>query len=365
VKIAFVGTRGIPAQYGGFETAIEAIAPRLVARGHQVTVYCRTTNGAAKPSRHEGVELVWLPALRLRVAETLSHCLLSAIHLLIRRREVEAIILMNAANSPILPALRLAAPTAIHVDGLEWQRAKWGRLGRRYYRVVERLAAMSSAPLIADAQGIADYYHESFERTTVVIPYGASPPRVCDGTKVRAAGLEPKQYHLVVARFEPENHVREICAAYAASRCEMPLVVVGSAPYNHRYTAEVKQIARADDRIRLLGGVWDQGLLDDLYSNCWQYIHGHSVGGTNPSLLRAMAAGAPVAAYDVVFNREVLGHGRRVWATVEQLTDLLDNSDGIYLAEESVGVRQRVRTAYCWDDVASRYEALAFTLARE
>src|SRR3954447_26848484 len=169
-----VGTRGVPARYGGFETCVEEVGRRLADRGHDVVVYCRTVPGS--PDRpadsHLGMRLVHLPAARKRSLETLSHSALSVGHLLAHRPD--AAIVFNAANAPLLPALRAARiPVATHVDGLEWKRAKWGRTGRRYYRVAEAMAVRWSDVLIADAQGIADYYHREFDAPTTLLTYGA------------------------------------------------------------------------------------------------------------------------------------------------------------------------------------------------
>src|SRR3954447_17284965 len=304
MKVALVGTRGVPARYGGFETAVEEVGRRLAERGHEVVVYCRPAPGSTEPPpvEHLGMRLVHLPAARKRSLETLTHTTLSVGHLLAHR--VDAAIVFNAANAPLLPALRAARlPVATHVDGLEWKRAKWGGTGRRYYRIAESLAVRWSDALIADAQGIADYYRTEFDADTELIAYGA-PLLDVGSDRLGELGLGPRGYHLVVARFEPENHVDVIVEGYAASAAELPLVVVGSAPYADEYTGRVRGLA--DDRVRFLGGMYDQELLDQLYANSATYLHGHSVGGTNPSLLRALGAGAPTIAFDVGFNREVL-----------------------------------------------------------
>jgi glycosyltransferase involved in cell wall biosynthesis len=358
VSIAMVGTRGVPARYGGFETAVEEIGRRLSDSGHRVVVYCRTVPGAEQPppAEHLGMELVHLPAARRRSLETLSHTALSVRHLLAHR--TNAAILFNAANSPLLPALRAARiPVATHVDGLEWKRAKWGGTGRRYYRAAEALAVRWSDALIADAQGIADYYRDAFAAPTTLLTYGA--PLIQPGAqRLAELGLEPRGYHLVVARFEPENHVDVIVEGYAASAATKPLVVVGSAPYADEYTARVHGLA--DDRVRFLGGVWDQELLDQLYANCATYLHGHSVGGTNPSLLRAIGAGAAVTAFDVDFNREVVADSGRFFVSPADVAALVEAAEA-----DPAGVRRRggrardLAAAYDWDDVAAGYEQLA------
>ncbi len=166
----------------------------------------------------------------------------------------------------------------------------------------------------------------------------------------------------MVARFEPENHVREIVKGYCASAAALPLIVVGSAPYADNYTASV--VAAADERVRFLGGVWDQQLLDQLYVNARTYLHGHSVGGTNPSLLRALGAGTPTDAFDVVFNREVLGTAGRFFRTFQEVAGLVDDAEADPVAAHSRGAAaQSQAQRYDWDDVAARYESLCLRLA--
>ena len=152
------------------------------------------------------------------------------------------------------------------------------------------MAVRWSDALIADAQGIADYYATEFGAADRAAGLRRPDHDEPGPTRVEELGLRPHEYHLVVARFEPENHVHEIVDGYHRARARLPLVVVGSAPYADEYTAAIEAAAEGDPRVRLLGGVWDQGQLDELYANALTYLHGHSVGGTNPSLLRAMGA---------------------------------------------------------------------------
>jgi glycosyltransferase involved in cell wall biosynthesis len=365
MHVALIGTRGVPAHYGGFETAIEEIGRRLADRGHEVVVYCR---GGDDPSMQEylGMQLVHLPAARKRALETLSHTGLSTVHLMRQRRRPDAAVVFNAANAPFVPFLRMrGVPVAVHVDGLEWRRAKWSGVGQRYYRVVESLSVRWADALIADAAGIADYYRDEFGAQTELLAYGAPIQTDPGSSRVDELGLQPRKYHLVVARFEPENHVAEIVAGYVASHAALPLVVVGSAPYADEYTEHVRALAGDDSRVRLLGGLWDQQQLDELYANALTYLHGHSVGGTNPSLLRAMGAGSGVLAYDVVFNREVLGESGRFFASPDDLAGLLDDAeaDPSAAVERGVALRQRAAEHYRWDDVALGYERLLERLA--
>ncbi|MGY1601004.1 DUF1972 domain-containing protein [Geodermatophilus sp. SYSU D00815] len=364
LRVALVGTRGVPARYGGFETCVEEVGRRLADRGHDVVVYCRTAPGSTdRPDpTYLGMRTVHLPAARKRSLETLSHSALSVAHLLAHR--VDAAVVFNAANSPLLPALRAARiPVATHVDGLEWKRAKWGGAGRRYYRAAERLAVRWSDALIADAQGIADYYRAEFDADTELIAYGA-PLLETGADRLGELGLTPRGYHLVVARFEPENHVHLVVEGYAAGTAALPLVVVGSAPYADDYTARVR--ALGDDRVRFLGGVFDQELLDQLYANAATYLHGHSVGGTNPSLLRALGAGAATIAFDVAFNREVLEDTGTYFTSAADVAARLQEAEADPDATRRRGAAARERAGrYDWDDVADRYEALLRRLATD
>ncbi len=356
-----IGTRGVPARYGGFETAVEEIGRRLVEIGHEVTVYCRTARGEPRPSHYLGMRLVHLPAIRSKTLETLCHTALSVLQLLFTSRRFDAAIVFNAANAPFVPALRLRrVPVAVHVDGLEWKRAKWGGAGRHYYRTVEALAVRWADALIADAQGIADYYGAEFGATTELLTYGAPVQNDPRSDRLAELDLRPHDFHLVVARFEPENHVVEIVAGYHESTSRLPLVVVGSAPYSDAYTARINELAHGDSRIRILGGVWDQEQLDQLYGNAFTYLHGHSVGGTNPSLLRALGAGTAVIAYDVDFNREVLGGEGRFFGTSADVSMLLHaaEADPADVIDEGRRLRKHADANFRWDDVTDGYAAL-------
>lgn len=364
MRVAILGTRGVPASYGGFETAVEEIGRRLVMRGHEVTVYCR--NPGQHRTEYLGMHLVNVPAIRHRYTETLSHTALSTVHAVVRDRP-DVVLLLNAGNAPMLKPLKLAGiPTAIHLDGLESKREKWRGAGARYYRWAEDASVRWGQEVIADAQAIADHVRRDHGRDCVVIAYGApviDPP----ATRLHELDLAAGGYHLVVARFEPENHVLEAVHAYRASTESRPLVVVGSAPYSQWYVDAVHSAAAGDPRIRFTGGVYDQELLDQLYGHAITYIHGHSVGGTNPSLLRAMGAGAAVAAFDVEFNREVTDGEALFWADADQLTSILDAVAAGALDERLAHLRtlsqRRVLDHYQWDHVADQYEALIERLA--
>jgi glycosyltransferase involved in cell wall biosynthesis len=361
VRIAILGTRGVPARYGGFETAAEEIGLRLVERGHDVVVYCR--NPGQVQTSYRGMELVNLPAARVKALETISHTGLSAVHS-IALDGPDVAFLFNAANALYIPLFRSARiPVAVHVDGLEWRRAKWGKGGTSYYRWAEARSTRWAQAVIADSRGIVDHLLTEHGVIATYIPYGA-PVVAPHPTRLSEIGLAPLEYHLVVARFEPENNVREIVKGYVSSACSKPLVVVGDAAYGDGYRREILQAGQRDPRVRFLGSVWDQDLLDALYCGAASYVHGHSVGGTNPSLLRAMGAGAPVIAHRVAFNEEVARDNGRYFACPEEvaLECELVESDPDSACSRGLAGRSDVIERYQWDEVADQYEKLAHAL---
>jgi glycosyltransferase involved in cell wall biosynthesis len=309
------------------------------------------------------MRLVNLPALRWRAAETLSHSGLSVAHAVVRSRPDVAFV-FNAANAPYLPVLRAGGiPVAVNVDGLEWRRAKWAGAGARYYRWAERSSVSWADAVIADSVGIADHLRDTHGVEPRLIPYGAAI--VHPGSdRLGELRLLPHRYHLVVSRFEPENHVLEMVQGYLTSTATHPLVVVGSSPYSLGYVERVRSVAVGDRRVRLLGSFWDQGLLDQLYAGALSHLHGHSVGGTSPSLLRALGAGAPVTAHDNVFTREVTGGHARFFTDVAgvAVAVIADEADPDAARDRGRLGRDFVAERYRWDDVAGGYEALAVEL---
>jgi glycosyltransferase involved in cell wall biosynthesis len=338
---------------------VQFIGPGLVEHGWDVTVYCR--NPGQKLRAYEGAHLVNLPALRLKAAETLSHTALSTAHAL--RQHYDVAIVFNSGNAPFVRPLQWrGVPVAVHVDGLEAQRAKWEGFGAKYYTWAERTSVNHADAIIADALGIADHIKRTYGRDSVYLPYGApltDPP----APRLAELGLTDQGYHLTVARFEPENHVLEIVRGFRRSDARLPLVVVGAASYSHDYAQAVAAAAEGDRRILLLGSVWDQELLDQLYVGARSVLHGHSVGGTNPSLLRAMGASARVTAYDCVFNREVTAGHARWFVDEAQVTEAVE-CDETTPDDRGRLVRARAEQAYRWPEVIAGYAALCARLSQ-
>ena len=357
MRLAMIGTRGVPARYGGFETAVEQIGSRLAAKGHEVVVYCRNPGQRARD--FQGMRLVNLPAVRSRTMETLSHSIASSLHAVIAAKP-EVAFVFNPANAPVIPLLKAAGiPVAVNVDGLESQRAKWAGAGAHYLRWAERASMRWADTVIADSRVIADHVRDRSGREAVYIPYGAGPahPRP---ERLAELGLCAHGYVLVVARFEPENQVDRIVAAYADVPGDLPLVAVGDGPYSRHHVARIRELAARDPRVRLVGPIHDQQLIDTLYAGARVYVHGHSVGGTNPSLLRALRA-APVLAFDSPFAREVAGYAAAgYWTDEKSLVCELTRTLGEARPEPPT---DSIDARFDWDEVAQAYLDCAVNLS--
>jgi glycosyltransferase involved in cell wall biosynthesis len=358
VKLAIIGTRGVPANYGGFETFAEELGARLANRGHEVTVYGR--RGFIDPdlSSYRGMRLVVLPALRTKYLETVSHTILSAVHA--ARRGFDAVLMCNAANAPFVRILQMAGvPVALNVDGLERKRRKWGWAGRGYYRLGEWFAARLPNALVTDAEVIRRYYRRAYGVSSEMIVYGGDL-EAPEGFGVLAElGVEPGGYLLYVSRFEPENNPDRVVEAYRHVGGSRPLVMVGGAPYAPGLTRRITDLA--DDRVLLPGPIYGEGYRQLLF-NCRAYIHATEVGGTHPALVEAMGAGRPVLYYDTPENREVASGAGEAFRfdgeTGLEGTIAAVIEDEQRLADMGRRSTQRVEERYRWSDVADRYEKL-------
>ena len=364
LRIALLGSRGIPAAYGGYETLMEELAPRLVERGHRVTVYCRSQYTSKAMTEYRGVELVVLPTVRTKHLDTPIHTLASCFHA--AERDYDAALMVNGANAVFVPLLQSAEiPVALHVDGIERQRAKWGVVGRTVYAISERLSTVIPDILITDADVVRDYYLDRWNTDSTVITYGVDPQPIAAGETLGRLGLETNRYLLYVSRFEPENNPHRVAEAYRLVSQEVPLVMVGGAPYSESFVTSFTQ--GADRRILFPGTVYGAGYRE-LLGNALGYIHATEVGGTHPALVEAMGYGNPVIVNDTPENREVAGeHALYFRASsppelARQLTKFLSLSaeQKQRLSEQSA---RRVSNLYHWDRVVEAYEEVFRVLA--
>ena len=362
MKVAILGTRGIPAAYGGFETFAEELAARLAARGHGVWVYGRRHRVGSRPpgaTQYRGAHLVLLPSIHHKYLETVSHTFLSVLHLSFRLRAVDVALICNAANSVFSWVPRPAGiHTVLNVDGLERLRRKWNLLGRAYYQVSEWLATWLPTAVVTDARSIQRYYLERYGKTSRYIPYGASPPGEAGTSELTRLGLEPGNYLLYVSRLEPENNALLVVRAFEKVSTAARLAVVGDAPYAADYIRQVRQTG--DPRIVFPGAVYGEGYRQ-LRAHALLYIHATEVGGTHPALIEAMAAGQPVLFLDTPENREVAGEaGLPFVPSPEELADkirflLVREDERQRLGQQA---RERARQLYDWEEVTTAYEQL-------
>ncbi len=358
MRIAILGTRGIPASYGGFETFAEHLSTRLVARGHDVTVYGRAHYVSPRQLEYHGVHLKVLPTIRHKYFDTVVHAFLSAIHAVSAR--FDAVLICNAANAPFASILRLTGtPVVINVDGLEHKRKKWGWLARRYYRLAERLSTILPNATVTDAQVIHDYYLARYNAPSTMIAYGSEVERRPDRTAVRRWRAEPNRYVLYVSRLEPENNARLVIEAFKKVRTAYRLLVVGDAPYAHDYINDLKARAKGDKRIIFTGFVFGQDYRA-LQQNAYCYVHATEVGGTHPALLEAMGYGNCVLTLATPENIETIGDAAIAYADEADLTEKLQRvlRDGSLVQSYRNRAQQRIQQYYDWDHVVDKYEQL-------
>lgn len=359
-RIVILGDRGIPAKYGGFSTLIEEVATRLV-RDHamSVTVYCRRSYYQERPAEHRGVRCVYAPAPGGKTFESIINSNLTFWHAAFFGRYDLAFI-VDPGNAPfVAPLVIRGIPRIMHTDGMGWKRSKWGALQQAYYKWSERICAAASTWLVTDSRVMSRYYRDEYGADSTFIPYGhVTGPEPSDEA-LRRFGVEHGGYLLAVARMEPENNLDLIIREYKRTASRRPLLVVGSSPYRSDYADRV--LALADARVRCVGSVFEPEILNGLYRNCYLYVHGHEVGGTNPSLLRAMGAGAACLPIDVPFHREVLGDhnpyfAKEPGALAAEIERLEREPDTVRALAASA--RSRAVAHYRWDAVAAAYAEL-------
>jgi glycosyltransferase involved in cell wall biosynthesis len=358
MKIAVIGTRGIPACYGGFETFAEELATRLVTRGHSVTVYGRSNIITYKEKTYKGVDLVVLPTISHKYLDTIFHTFLSLLHAATGNFSI--ILLCNAANSPFsfIPRLK-GAKVVVNVDGIERKRAKWNALGRLWYRLGEWCSTVFPNTTVADARTIQQYYFTTFSKQTVFIPYGASTEKVCSTEILKHYDLVPGEYILYVSRLEPENNAHLVIGAFEKIKTDLKLVIVGDAPYSSAYISNLK--STHDSRIIFTGYVFGKGY-KEFQSHAYCYVHATSVGGTHPALIEAMGFGNCVIANGTPENKEVVRDAAIVFEENSE-NDLAEKlhlvvNRQIDLDEYKKRAVAVVKKNYSWEAVTDAYESL-------
>ncbi|HEY7985267.1 MAG TPA: DUF1972 domain-containing protein [Ktedonobacterales bacterium] len=368
LRVAMMGSRGIPASYSGFETAVEQLSVRLVRRGHQVTVYCRSHHIKWSEPTYQGVRLVKLPTIASKHFDTIAHTFLSMLHGALRRYDI--VYICGVGNAPLAFLPRLTGqPTVLNVDGADWQRAKWGGFAKRYLRFSERAATRMPTVIVSDSRVVERYYLDRFKAPSVYVPYGSDVPRLPAGPTLAKFGLTPDGYILWVGRLVPENNAHEVVAAYqqlGGPATGLQLCVLGDAPYSTDYVTELKR--RAGPGVVFTGYQFGASY-HELGSNARVFAFASGVGGTHPALLEAMAFGNCVVVNDMAANLETVGDAALPYHGPGGAADLANVLGRVLehpaeIADYKRRAAERAATVYSWDAVTDQYEALFAALAR-
>jgi len=355
MKIAILGTRGIPARYGGFETLAEQLSNRLVAHGHEVTVYCRRPFTTPNDLFDPRIRRVILPTISHKYFDTAVHTFLSVMHVIFT--DAQVVLFCNVANSPLAWIPRLfGKPTVLNVDGLDRKRRKWNFLARSFLTACEALAAIAPTRIITDARLIQEYYSRRYRKSSTMIGYGAEVPPGPD--HLEGFSLPARKFILYVSRLEPENNPELVLQAYGQVQSDWPLVMVGGNPYDDSYVARVKSLA--DHRVVFLGSVYGEGYWQ-LLKNAGLYIFACEVGGVHPALIEAMVAENAVLYLDTPENRETAGDCGVPFRPnapdlAAQLSRLL--SDERLRQELGRKAREHAETRFGWEAITRSYESL-------
>jgi glycosyltransferase involved in cell wall biosynthesis len=357
--IAILGTRGLPARYGGFETFAEELSSHLVAKGYKVIVFGRKKFTEPEHlENYNGIQLRQSSTIYHKYLETPIAAVTSILK--VNRRNCDGVILCNAANSPFAWILRLRGlPVFINVDGIERRRSKWNVLGRWWYRLGELTSVLFATKVIADAETIGDYYQETYNLFPVIISYGARQRLDQSSDVLETFGLQPGKFILYVSRLEPENNALGVIESYRGIDTDIPLAIVGDAPYSDEYKQELR--AAANDNVKFLGYQFGSDY-HMLRRNCMMYIQATEVGGTHPALIEAMAYGNPIIANGTPENLEVLG-GAGVYYRRNDFSDLKQQIAYFLSSREEREcygklAKDRAGALYSWDRIAGKYEQL-------
>jgi glycosyltransferase involved in cell wall biosynthesis len=356
MKIGILGTRGIPNVYGGFEQFAQYLSVGLKQRGHEVFVY-NSSDHPYRESQWQGVNIIHCRDWESRLGTAGQffydyNCLRDA-----AKRNFDILLQLGyTSNSVWYPIWPKNARNVVNMDGLEWKRSKYGPMTRKFLMWAETQAARHGDVLVADSLGIRDHIRERYGREAVFIPYGADIPDTYDPHTLSRWDLTPGEYYMLMARMEPENNIEMIIQGWMASDRKLPLVLVGN-PGNRfgRYLTA----AYRDENLRWVGAVYDPSAANALRHYSAFYFHGHSVGGTNPSLLEAMACGCRIAAHDNVFNKTVLEKDARYFSSAAEVTALLGESAGeAFSADAVVRNLEKLKARYRWENIIDAYEQL-------
>lgn len=357
-SLSILGTRGVPAAHGGFETFAEFLSLYLVKKGWKVTVYCQVDGkGPVFEDDWQGVHRINIPVNTPGAAGTIIFDLKSTLHAA-KRRDLILTLGYNTAVFCIIYRL-LGIKNLINMDGIEWHRQKWGKLAKAWFWLNDWAGSLLGNHLVADHPQIAEHLETRVAADKItMIPYGADKIKNPDLSHLQSYGLEANQYAILIARAEPENSILEVVKAWSAKPRGMKLVVLGKYNPDHAYQVAVK--AAGSDEVLFPGAIYDKPVVESLRYFSRLYIHGHQVGGTNPSLVEALGAGNPVLAHNNRFNRWVAGDKAAYFSDENDCKNVLESllGDESRLLEMKSGSLAQYDAFFTWDSVLQQYETL-------
>jgi len=360
MKIAIVGSRGYPYVYSGYETFVKELVEQLVKKNIEVTVYCHKNLFNEYPKKVNSVSLVYIPTIERKTLSQFLHSFQSIIHACFHNFDI--ILVVNSANGPFGILTKLfKKKTAINVDGLEWLRPKWKGFGSKYFYFSSKLSTLLYDNIITDSFEMAKIYKKEFNSESTVIAYGANIPKFYNKSFIEKWRLVKYNYYLIVGRLIPDNNSDIIIREFVNSSSNKKLVIVGDVPYNDKFANKIKGIN--DKRIIFTGYVNNQEVLNELYRNSFVYLHGHEFGGTNPSMLQALANGCGIIALDTVFNREMLDNGKyglfftKGKDNLKNLIEQTENNTEKIKYLRSIS-QNRIIENYTWEKITDQYVTL-------
>ena len=367
MKIALLGTRGVPASYSGFETCVEQLGKRLVQRGHEVTVYCRSHHITYPEDNYLGMKLVKLPTISNKYLDTIIHSFISSIHALPQHYDIAMYFIAGNSLVTWIPRL-VGTKSIINVDGLDWKREKWPTIAKKYIQFAEYMATKLPTAYITDSEVVQSYYLDRYNSQPPYIPYGSEVDLLPPGETLQKYNLEPHKYILFDGRLVPENCAHHIVDAFRHLKTDMKCVIVGDAAYAQDYIATLKDRTQGDSRIIFTGYVFGKGY-HELGSNARIFVESSGVGGTHPALTEAMAFGNCVVVNDTPENMETIGDagfgydGQKGSPALQEVLEYLLANPEI-VNEYALKAQNRAQTVFTWESVTDAYEKLFFDTRR-
>lgn len=354
MNTAIIGTAGIPANYGGFETLVEYLSIELGGK-NRITVFCSRIAYKKKIKSYNGVKLRYINLN----ANGIQSILYDIISLFLAARVAETILILGVSGAIALPLFKLLYPQkklVVNIDGLEHKRQKWGKMATWFLKYSEKLAIKYGDEIIADNKGIQVYVKEEYNYDCNLIAYGGNHVKKLNITKQVANRYNiPQKYAFKVCRIEPENNIHIIVEAF--SNLTLPLVLIGNWN-NSQYGKKLFEKYKGHQNLILLNPIYNQDVLNQIRSNCFIYIHGHSAGGTNPSLVEAMSLGLPILAFDVNYNRETTFNKALYFSDINAIKEALHNNDNFTLKNIGEHMSRLANEHYTWELISKKYNRL-------